>query len=213
MNSLTIPISRCAKIGWYESFNRHRSLCNKINNKNDLILIGDSIIANFNQFDDVFNRYFKGHNTLNLGVGGDKIQNVLWRVSNLDFPPSLRYIVIQAGTNNLLHNSPLSIADGLVNIAMVIKSKYENVKIIISSLLPRDEKPTEKRSHVYIVNDYLKKECYNNNIGFIDLEPGWTNGNFLDMNLFKRDHLHLTKNGYIKLAKLFIKEISNQKSH
>ena len=29
------------------------------------------------------------HRTLNFGIAGDKMQNVLWRLNNLSFPPNL----------------------------------------------------------------------------------------------------------------------------
>ena len=40
-----------------------------------LVIIGDSIIVNFD-------RFFLPFRTLNVGISGHKIQNVLWRVFN-----------------------------------------------------------------------------------------------------------------------------------
>ena len=57
----------------------------------------------------------------------------------MSFPPSLQYIFIHCGTNNIGHNDPEVISDGLINLARDIKKKYKDVKIIISSLLPRDK--------------------------------------------------------------------------
>ena len=42
-----------------------------------LVLIGDSIIANFDKCKDIFDKFFMPFCTLDFGIGGDKTQNVL----------------------------------------------------------------------------------------------------------------------------------------
>ena len=39
----------------------------------------------------------------------------------MSLPPSLRYIFIHCGTNNIVHNDPEVISDDLINLARVIK--------------------------------------------------------------------------------------------
>ena len=55
----------------------------------------------------------------------------------MSLAPSLQYTFIHCDTNNIGHNYPEVISDGLINLARVIKKKYKDIKIIISSLLPR----------------------------------------------------------------------------
>ena len=114
--------------------------------------------SNFSKFSSIFDKNFSKFNTLNFGIGGDKIQNVLWRMNNMSLPPYLQYIFIHCGTNNIGHNDPEFISDGLINLVWVIK-KYKNVKIIISSLLPRDKADSQKCSLVIATSIYLKEEC------------------------------------------------------
>ena len=45
-----------------------------------LVLIGDSIIANFDKCKDIFDKFLMPFCTLDFGISGDKTQNVLWRV-------------------------------------------------------------------------------------------------------------------------------------
>ena len=85
------------------------------------MLIGDSIIANFSKFSSIFDKLFSKFHPLNFGIGGDKIQNVLWRINNMSLPPSLQYIFIHCGTNNIGHYASEVISDGLINLARVIK--------------------------------------------------------------------------------------------
>ena len=90
----------------------------------------------------------------------------------MSMPPSLQYIFIRCGTNNIGHNDPEVIWDGLVNLARVIKKKYKDVKIFISSLLPRDKANSQKRSLVIATNIYLKEACNVNSFSFVELGSG-----------------------------------------
>ena len=62
----------------------------------------------------------------------------------MSFPLSLQYIIIYCGTNNIGHNNPQVISDGLINLAWVIKKKYKDRKLIINSLLPRNDSSSQK---------------------------------------------------------------------
>ena len=127
----------------------------------------------------------------------------------MSLPPSLQYIFIHCGTNNIGHNDPEVISDGLINLARVIKKKYKDVKITISSLLPRDKVNSQKRSLVIATNIYLKEACNSNSFIFVELDSGWIVGSSLNMLLFKNDHLHLTKLGYEKLSLLFVCQLNS----
>ena len=54
---------------------------------------------------------------LNFGIQGDKIQNILWRLNNLDFSKncSIKYVFILGGTNNVDHNLPEEVKSSQVN--------------------------------------------------------------------------------------------------
>ena len=89
------------------------------------------------------------------------------------------------------------------------------MKIIISSLLPRDKANSQKRSLVIATNIYLKEACNVNSFSFVELDSGWIVGSSLNMLLFKNDHLHLTKFGYEKLSSLFVSQLNSvlEKTH
>ena len=134
--------------------------CPSINSqKCRFLLIGDSVIANFSKFSNIFDKNVSKFYPLNLGIGGYKIQNVLWRIVNMSLPPSLQYIFIDCGAKNIGHNNPEVISDSLINLAQIVKKKYKDVKLIISSLLPRDKANSQNRSFVIATNIYLKEAC------------------------------------------------------
>ena len=56
-----------------------------LSTKAKLVLIGDSIIANFDKYNDNFEIFFLSFRTLSFGISGDKIQNVLRHVCNMTF--------------------------------------------------------------------------------------------------------------------------------
>ena len=70
-----------------------------------LVLIGDSVIANIDKCNSIFDKCFLSFRTLNFGINGDKIKNVLWRVCNMALPASVEYVIIHCGTNNLGHKN------------------------------------------------------------------------------------------------------------
>ena len=107
----------------------------------------------------------------------------------MTLPASVEYVIIHCGTNNLGHNSPLKIAEGLINIACILKKNYKNLHIFVSCLLPRDDEKSVKRSLLYAVNCYLKEFC-TNQFHYIDLDSGWTVNSHLNTDLFRSDDLH-----------------------
>ena len=81
----------------------------------------------------------------------------------MSLPPSLQYIVIHCGTNNIWHYDLEVISDGLINLAHLIKKKYKCLEIIIKSLLLRDKTNLWKSALVIATNIYLK-EAFNNSL-------------------------------------------------
>ena len=153
MHSLITPVPCNRKATWYKTFRSHPYLAINLQ-KCRVLLTGDSIIANFSKFSPIFDKHFSKFHPLNFDLGGDKIQNVLWDIIHMSLPPSLQYIFIHCATNNIGHNDPEVLSDGLINLARVTKKKYKDMKIIISSLLPRDKANSQKRSLVLATNIY-----------------------------------------------------------
>ena len=73
-------------------------------------------MAALNQYQNVWNRKFS-FNTLNCDIGGDKVQNVLWRAHNLPAVKNIKNVVILCVSNNLHLDAPEDIADGIIKIA------------------------------------------------------------------------------------------------
>ena len=79
MNPLINPLARNGKIGWYNTFRKHVTMSKSCANAK-LVQTGDSIFANFDKCNDIFNKLFLSFHILSVEITGDKIQNVLWGV-------------------------------------------------------------------------------------------------------------------------------------
>ena len=150
---------------------------------------------------------------MNCGIGGDKVQNVLWRAEKISLPQSLEDVVINCGTNNLDTDDSEKIADGLFCIALALKKRMNHLKIVINGiLLPQDEQNTARRQKLLTVNELLENKCtnyVNTYIHYLSPDGDWIRENgCLDISLFYKDKLHLIEKGYFKLASSIKRKIS-----
>lgn len=96
----------------------------------DVIWIGDSIIQQL-QFSDLWDKISSLH-CLNFGIGGDRVENVLWRLQNgeLECSSTVKIIVLFVGTNN--YNSKAEeIVEGIEECIQVIRKKLGHCHIVI----------------------------------------------------------------------------------
>ena len=86
---------------------------------------------------DVWGRYF-GKHTFNLGIGGGKVEDVIWRIGNLDVNKEVRYVVLNCGTNNIEKKVPPDIVKDIKYAIQLVKGKFYNCKVIVSGILPQN---------------------------------------------------------------------------
>ena len=103
-----------------------------------MAVIGDSIVAGLRRYPTIWRNFILQYKTVNLGIGGDQIENVLWRIKVIVLPKSMRSVVIHCGTNNIDTSSSDEISVDVVTIARSISHPYPNIEIIVSGLLTRD---------------------------------------------------------------------------
>ena len=111
---------------------------NKAGKKLDFVLYGDSITAYVKAKGHmgVFEKYF-GKSSAPLGVGGNTVQNLAWRLVNterLSSPP--KTVVVLIGINNIRgeKSDPVPYMDQFL--IPYLKSVYPSSKIIMAGLLP-----------------------------------------------------------------------------
>jgi platelet-activating factor acetylhydrolase IB subunit beta/gamma len=134
----------------------------------DIIFIGDSITENWLAAGKgIWDKSYAPRHALNFGVEGDKIQNVLWRLNNMDVQSlKPKVAVVMIGTNNL-DNSPHEIADGIKAILQNTQADFAGVKIILVSILPNDR----AQDKMMQVNSIIRSYAEDNSIYYLNLVP------------------------------------------
>jgi lysophospholipase L1-like esterase len=119
----------------------------------DIYFEGDSITRRWGATDypDLLANWkqnFLGWNAADFGWGGDKIENILWRLGNGELDGvNPKVIVLLAGTNNVGRNAPAGgedakvadVTNGIQAILHVLQAKAPDATIILTAIFPRND--------------------------------------------------------------------------
>jgi beta-glucosidase len=127
---------------WWKQ--RNDSMNERVKKGNvDLLMIGDSITHGWEgDGKEIWKKYYDKRNAVNLGIGGDCTQHVLWRLENGNIDGiSPKLAVIMIGTNNAgnIHGSAEDIVLGVKTIVEKLRKKLPNMKILVLGIFPRGE--------------------------------------------------------------------------
>jgi lysophospholipase L1-like esterase len=164
--------------------------------KAQFILIGDSITEGF---DDVtWRQAYAGYGGLKLGIGGDKTQEVLFRIQDGELQgmnPKVAALFI--GTNNLGWFPADAIARGVQKIVAQLLERLPQSKVLIIGILPRDEAATsQKRAEVAEANALLQKLADKTRVFYVDIGKAFLNADGSIDKSVMGDFLHPTQKGY-----------------
>ncbi len=167
-NSAVVPVAR-TNANWIL---RHESINQQVRQGHiDLIYVGDSIVEHFNhQGKEVWDHYYAGRNALNLGIGGDRTEHVLWRLDhgNIDgITPKLAIVMI--GQNNGGHNTGEEIGEGVTAVVQKLRAKLPATKILLLGIFQRRERPTPERAVLAQANEIAAKLADGKNIFYKDI--------------------------------------------
>ena len=147
---------------------------------------------------------------INLDISEDRVGNVLSRVRDIPFLPSLQNVVTLFATNNVNKDTHYDIVQGLITIGSVFKNQSSKPNIFIYGILSHDESFSVNSLIINKVNDLLKSKCLVKNFDFINQSNGWTfNNGALAFSLVYSDSLHLVEKYNFKLDKSILKAIDS----
>lgn len=179
---------------------RHESFNNRVKEGNvDLLFIGDSITQAWEgPGKDVWAKHFAPRNAVNLGIGGDRTQHVLWRLDNgniKDIKPKLAVIMI--GTNNSRQNKPEETAAGVTAIVTKLREKLPEMKILLLAIFPRgpDNNDMLRQTNTK-VNEQIAKLADGKMVEFLDIGPKFLAEDGTLSKEIMPDLLHLSAKGY-----------------
>jgi len=180
---------------------RHESMSARVAQGNvDLVLIGDSLTHGWERGGKkIWEKFYGDRNAVNLGVGGDGTQHVIWRLQNGNLEgitPKLAIIMI--GTNNSGSNTPEQIADGVKSIVEVIKEKTPTTKILTLAIFPRGATDQDERRQVNMkANELIAKFADDQSVFFLNINDKFlTRDRVLTPDIMP-DLQHLRYRGYV----------------
>ena len=166
----------------------------------DLIFVGDSITQGWEGAGkEVWNRYYSQRKALNLGVGGDWTQHVLWRLDNGNLEGVRpKAAVVMIGTNNSGkgRHAPPEILEGVVAVVRKLQDKVPGIKVLLLGVFPRGEKFNAQRGDLQQVNQALQKLDDGKAIFYLDFGHRLIEADGSISKEMMRDFLHLTPKGY-----------------
>jgi len=175
----------------------------------DILLVGDSITQQWGSpldkkpLNAAWKKHFEKYKTINLGIGGDKTQNVLWRLDHggvEGLEPKL--IVLLIGNNNMFfapETGVEAVADGVKMCSANLRDKFPKSDLIVVKVFPAHEPGNKFYEDIKKTNaalDPLKLDT-DPKVRVLDLtsEMLQKDGK-IKAELFSADQVHLSEAGY-----------------
>jgi len=169
----------------------------------ELVFFGDSITA-MTRSSESWKKTFGAYRYANFGIGGDRTQNLLWRLDHGEIgalKPKVAVLLI--GTNNigLTENDVADTVRGVTAITNKLHAAFPATKLLVLGIFPRDESPASPlRPKVQQINAALAKlddgkAIFVRDIGKVFLETDGTLSTAVS-----QDHLHPTEEGIRRWA-------------
>ncbi len=182
---------------WNGNYERINTDLKSAGDKIDIGFIGDSITARWRGSEN-WTKHWGAYKAVNMGIGGDSTQHVLWRLQNGQLDGcKAKMFVVMIGTNNLWGKSakPADAAAGVKAILDLIQAKQPQAKILLMSLLPTGEKPNPGRDLRAAVNELIAK-FGGGSITYMDIYGEYLQPDGTISKEDMGDFLHLAPNGY-----------------
>jgi lysophospholipase L1-like esterase len=179
---------------------RHESFNERVKKGNvDLLFIGDSITEGWERAGKkVWEEFYGKRNAVNLGIGGDRTQHVLWRLDNGNIDGiKPKAAVLMIGTNNSGSNTSEQIAEGVKAIVDKLKAKLPETKILVLAIFPRGANKDDARRKVNEgANQLIAKLADDKQVFFLDIGPKFLKEDGTLSKEVMPDLLHLNEASY-----------------
>ena len=167
--------------------------------KPELVFLGDSITSRWPQ--ELLEKHFGAYRPVNLGVGGDRVQNVIWRLqrTSLEATP-LKALVLLIGTNNVSSAfPPEETAGGIQKLVKMVEEKAPEAKILILGVFPRGPAIHDPRNaSVDALNAKLKDLADGKKVFYLDVGPSLAESDGSISLEVMPDKLHVALPGFLR---------------
>jgi platelet-activating factor acetylhydrolase IB subunit beta/gamma len=166
----------------------------------DVLLVGDSITI---QWGDSWKRNFPDLKAVNIGIGGEKTQNVLWRLDHGGVDGlEPKVVILMIGNNNMFFTPETGIepaAKGIKTCALNLREKFPKAPLIVVKVLPAHAPGNRFYEDIKKTNTALDPLDLTADpmVQVLDLTADFTESDgTLKKSLFKPDNIHLSAEGY-----------------
>lgn len=164
----------------------------------DLLFIGDSITEGWP--DALMQEFFGQYKTANFGIGGDRTENVLWRLQNGavgQMNPSVISLLVGVNNFGLRGDTPEEVVAGITAVVEELQRRFPRSKIILHAVFPyKQEAASPEREAVKQVNAEIARLANDPGIVFLDVGPALIMNNGDIAPSVMPDFLHLSDHGY-----------------
>jgi len=168
--------------------------------KAKVIFIGDSITQGWEgEGKEVWAERYAKYDAVNLGIGGDRTQHVLWRLENGNIDglkPKAAVVMIGTNNSNGEDNSVEQIAEGVAAIVKKLRAKLPSTRVLLLAIFPRGENPNPQRGKLCQINQIISKLADGDHVQFLDFGHKFIDEKGRIPRELMPDYLHLTKQAY-----------------
>jgi len=198
-NACIVPVPRTDDRGT----NRYVQLCQRVidcRGQADVVFLGDSITQAWEVAGkEVWAKYYAPRHALNLGIGSDRTQHVLWRLDHghlAGLKPKVAVVLI--GVNNIPDESysPGMVLEGVTAVVQTLRTKLPETKILLLGIFPFHEDFHPQRGKALQVNQALHKLDDGQWVHFLDFGYLFIQPDGKISKDMMPDFIHLTPTGY-----------------
>lgn len=165
-----------------------------------VLFIGDSITQGWEGAGkEVWSEFFAPRHAVNLGIGGDRTQHVLWRLDNGNLAgvhPKAAVVMIGTNNSNGEDNTVAEIAEGITAIVQKLRATLTDTRILLLGIFPRGETPNPQRGKLCQVNQLLQQLDDGQHVRFVDIGHRFLRPDGSLPKEIMPDFLHLSPAGY-----------------
>ena len=169
-----------------------------------VIFVGDSITQGWEEAGATsWKEHFDPSGALNLGVGGDRTEHVLWRLEQApltELHPQV--VVLMIGTNNAStgRDSGSLIARGVHAVVDRLVAQCPEAEVLVLDIPPRGQVINPLRGLVLQVNQALAAGPWPERVTFLRVADEFVRGDGTIDEAIMPDFLHLSPEGYRRWA-------------
>ena len=175
----------------------------------DVLFLGDSITQGWNGGGKAaWKETFEPMKAANFGIGGDRTEHVLWRITEGKELEGInpKVAVLMIGTNNVpAGNSPDQIAEGVTAIVKELRKQRPETKVLLLGVFPRAGKSTKESKSVPAsdlqpkigqINTIIAKLDDGKTVKYLDIGAKFLEADGSLSREVMPDYLHLSPKGY-----------------